>query len=204
MYFLYSTCKLLILFAWLILWLILLIFIFFNLAVHSVWRKWILAFLGIGYIFFHLSSLCQGNQSCLKAIFYIFCLFFLRSVTMTLSVDCFYSLNCFLFSSHKLACWQTQCFTISWTDFTGQRWPPCHLSWYTWLFTLTCTVLNFCELLKEYFLTHQHNFLNIIFILLSENRVWVISRISLAITNLEVANCWWRHDLVTWYQGWLG
>lgn len=64
-------------------------FIFFNVAVHNVWNKWILAFLGIGYIFSHLSSFCQGNQSCLKAIFYWFCLFFLRSVNMTVSVDCF-------------------------------------------------------------------------------------------------------------------
>lgn len=111
------------------------IFIFFNLAVHNVWNKWIIAFLGIGYIFSHLSSFCQGNQSCLKAIFYWFCLFFLRSVSLR---DCLSGLllDCFLFLSPKLACWQTQCFTISWTDFTGQRWPPCHLSWYTWLLHL--------------------------------------------------------------------
>ena len=128
------------------------LFIFFDLAVHNVWNKWIRAFLGIGYILSHLSSFCWGNQSCAKAIFYWFCLFFLRSVDTTVTVDCFYSLECFLFSSPELACWQTQCFTISWIGFTDHRWPLLHFSWYTWVFTQIFTVLNFCELLKEHFL----------------------------------------------------
>ena len=130
------------------------LFIVFDIAVHNVWNKWIHAFLGIGYILSHLSSFCWGNQSCAKAIFYWFCLFFLRSVDMTVTVDCFYSLECFLFSSPELACWQTQCFNISWIGFTDHRWPLLHFSWYSWAFTQIFTVLNFCELLKEHFLTN--------------------------------------------------